>query len=198
MPSSSTPSTLPIKWNQRYRNSENAGEACWVLKNNCHLLPKNARSLDLACGLGANALLLARYGLESHGWDLSTQALEKLSTFAKAQQLSVCTKQRDVEQQPPEANSFDIIVVSQFLYRPIFPALINALKPKGLLFYQTFHQLKQGNLGPNTQKFLLQPNELLSLLSPLRLVFYREDSTIGQTDLGLRDCSYFIGQRLDK
>jgi tellurite methyltransferase len=188
-------STLQNKWDQRYQHITDAGNPCWVLNQHRHLLPSDGKALDLACGLGANALLLAQSGLESHGWDISPQALKKLSEFALQQNLIVHTKLQDIEKRPPPANSFDVIVVSQFLYRPIFPALISALKSDGLLFYQTFHSKKLTSGGPSSSEFLLKPNELLSLLSPLELVFYREDADIGQPEEGLRDCSYFIGKK---
>ncbi|ARN74043.1 class I SAM-dependent methyltransferase [Oceanicoccus sagamiensis] len=187
--------TISNQWDKRYSSSTHTGDACWVLANNLHLLPPSGKSLDLACGLGANALLLAEQGMDSYAWDTSAVALEKLRGFAAEQQHSIHTEQRDVEQQPPEPNSFDIIVVSQFLYRPIFPALIAALKPNGLLFYQTFHQHKIDPQGPSNPDYLLASNELLRLLQPLELLFYREDGTTGNTTQGRRNCSYFVGKK---
>ena len=184
------------RWDQRYQDSTAPGEPCWVLQNNLHLLPPTGRGLDLACGLGANALLLARRGLDSHAWDSSSVALKKLEDFASSKQLAVNTLQRDVETNPPEPHSFDVIIVSQFLYRPIFHALITALKPGGLLYYQTFHTKKVSEYGPSNPDYLLQPGELLQQLADLQLVFYREDADIGRADQGLRDCSYFVGRKV--
>lgn len=42
-----------------------------VLLDNSHLLPASGRALDLACGLGANALYLAKRGMTTSAWDLS-------------------------------------------------------------------------------------------------------------------------------
>ena len=186
------------KWDQRYHNCTDPGDPCWVLDNYRHLLPSHGSALDLACGLGANALLMAQSGLQTHAWDISQTALQKLSMFARQRQLSINTVQRDVERHPPEQHSFDVIVVSQFLYRPIMSALVAALKPHGLLFYQTFHEKKTCQQGPSRSEFLLKRNELLKLLSPLELVFYREDCDIGHLQQGLRNKSYFIGQCSDK
>ncbi len=184
------------KWDKRYSKSTQAGDACWVLSNNLHLLPAEGKSLDLACGLGANALHLAEQGLQSYAWDSSSVALEKLSLFAEQQSLTVHTEQRDIEQQPPEPESFDVIVVSQFLYRPIFPALIKALKPNGLIFYQTFHRNKIDQHGPSNPEYLLASNELLQLLPSLELVFYREDGSTGNLEQGLRNISYYVGRKI--
>lgn len=183
------------KWDRRYQFSRDCGEACWVLQHNQHLLPAEGTALDLACGLGANALLLAEHGLATQAWDASTVALKKLSEFAAQRTLEVNTQLRDVESEPPAAQSFDIIVVSQFLYRPLFAFLIDALTPGGLIFYQTYHQQKLSQHGPSNPDYLLEPGELLQHFAPLQTVFYREDGRFGDPDKGLRDISYYIGAK---
>lgn len=165
------------------------------MQHNQHLLPTEGDALDLACGLGANALLLAARQLDTYAWDNSAVGLQKLAQFAAERSLSVTTLQRDVEQSPPPAHSFDVIVVSQFLYRPIFPALVAALKPGGVLFYQTFHQQKLSSSGPGNPDFLLAPGELLTAFADLQVLFYREDAQVGDLQQGLRDCSYFVGRK---
>ncbi len=185
------------KWDRRYQQSCYPGNPCRVLADNLHLLPQQGKALDLACGLGANALCLAAQGLEVHAWDNSAVALEKLREFATAQNLTVHTLQRDVETTPPKTAIFDVIVVSQFLYRPIMPALTAALRPGGLLFYQTFHQDKLATTGPSSPDFLLTRNELLHSFRELLTIYYREDHRTGDLQQGLRDCSYYIGQRLE-
>jgi len=58
------------KWNARYRMADTTvADPAVVLSENLHLLPARGCALDLACGAGANALLLARHGLETHAWD---------------------------------------------------------------------------------------------------------------------------------
>lgn len=183
------------KWDRRYQHSTDPGDCCWVLQEYQHLLPPHGTALDLACGLGANALFLAAQGLESHGWDISTTALAKLAGFANARQQLVHTEQRDIEASPPAANSFDVIVVSQFLYRPICPALVAALNPGGLLFYQTFNQQRQNPSGPSNSDYLLANNELLSLFSTLLIRAYREDGLTGDLGRGQRDLSYLVAQK---
>lgn len=183
------------KWDRRYQFSRDIGEACWVLQHNQHLLPAQGRALDLACGLGANALLLAAQGLDTGAWDSSTVALKKLSDFAAQQSLLVNTVLRDVEAEPPAAESFNVIVVSQFLYRPLFPRLVDALLPGGLLFYQTYHQQKLSDRGPSNPDYLLAPGELLQQFTALQTVFYREDSRFGDCESGLRDMAYYVGAK---
>ena len=184
------------KWDEAYgRPDKQPGEACRVLLGNRHLLPASGTSLDLACGLGGNALLLARHGLASHGWDISPVALNKLVQAGAQQGLTIHTEQRDVENSPPPAHSFDVIVVSHFLHRPSSPAIAAALRPGGLLFYQTYHQQKVSDTGPSSAKFLLEPQELLKLFAELDVLYYREDGRSGDLSQGLRDIAYFVGRK---
>lgn len=191
--------TTLSSWDQRYLNKTTPGACCWLLQEFNHLLPVvggNAfSSLDVACGLGANALKLAQLGFTSHAWDNSQIALDKVSRFADQQQLSITCQLIDIERNPPTPNCFDVIVVSQFLHRPLCQHLIAALKPGGVLFYQTYHGHKQSSSGPSSEQFLLAPNELLSLFADLQLVFYREDAEQGDRSTGLRDMAYLVAKK---
>lgn len=157
------------------------------MAENSHLLPTTGSALDLACGLGANALLLARYGLETHAWDSSPVAIERLRQAAQTQDLAISAEIRDVERHPPPADTFDVIVVSRFLCRALAPLLLRALKPGGLLFYQTFVRDKAPDIGPSNPDYLLEPNELLALFADLRLAVYREEARLGDTCRGFRN-----------
>ncbi|WP_372777085.1 class I SAM-dependent methyltransferase [Litorivivens sp.] len=185
------------KWNARYASAElpTVKQACEVLRRNTGLLPEQGRALDLACGLGANALLLAEYGLEVQAWDLADSALEKLGAAASQLNLATAlsTLQRDAETEPPEPSSFDVIVVSRFLHRPSLPALAQALRPGGLLFYQTFNRDKPAG-GPGNPDFLLEPGELLAVFSSLQLRFYQEYGRTGDQQYGNRHETLFVGQ----
>ena len=66
------------KWDERYRQGSRVAEAARVVSENLHLLPMRGDALDLACGLGANALALAGRGLRVSAWDLSPRAIQRL------------------------------------------------------------------------------------------------------------------------
>ena len=68
-----------------------------------------------------------------------------------------------------------MIVVSYFLERDLFPALIKALRPEGLLFYQTFTQKHFSDSGPGNPEYRLQAKELMELLSDLQVIEYHEN-----------------------
>lgn len=193
--SSDTPAPSAAKWDHRYRAASGPGEPAPVLAEHLHLLPASGDALDLACGLGANALLLAQNGLSAQGWDISAVALQRLQISAQERGLTLTTRQQDIEAHPPPPRSFDVIVVTDFLFRPICPAIAAALRPGGLLFYSTWCAGKRSASGPSSPEFLLQPNELLHIFHRLQVRFYREDAAAGTLTLGDRDRAHLIAQQ---
>ena len=183
------------KWNERYRAVTGERQASLVLKENLHLLPDNGRALDLACGLGANSILLAQQGLKVDAWDIADVPIAALHDVAIKRQLSIQAEVRDVEAYPPEPDTFDVIVVSYFLCRDISPALIQALKPGGLIYYQTFTQSRISDRGPQRAEFRLADQELLHLFSRLQVLLYREEGCVGDVQKGFRDEAMLIGRK---
>ncbi len=136
-------------WDRRYRDTPDAPPSpTAVLRDYAHLLPSRGHALDLACGRGGNALLLARAGLAVDAWDLSAVAIVQLDAVAAREGLAVVTQVRDVVAEPPPAACYDAITVGYFLDRRIAPAIAQALRPGVLLFYQTFGPERVGDRGP--------------------------------------------------
>ena len=185
------------KWNQRYSEASPSGKpaACAALREYAFLLPETGTALDLACGRGGNALFLARRGLQAHAWDISKEAIEALDREAEAEGLSVVTEVRDVQESPPAPGTFDVICVSFYLERDICGALTEALRPGGLLYYQTFIHEKVTDEGPNNPAYRLGPNELLGLFAPLHVLAYRELGRVGDTGQGVRDTAWLVAQK---
>jgi SAM-dependent methyltransferase len=183
------------KWNQIYLGERDASHAARVLLDNMYLLPARGVALDLACGLGANTLELARAGLEVSGWDCSDVALDKLGHRARQLDLKVSLQLRDVIAYPPAPSSFDVIIVVHFLDRSLVPHIIQALRPDGLVFYQTFTREKIDDSGPRNPGYLLAPNELLGLFSGLKILYYREDGRTGDLSRGIRNEAMLIARK---
>lgn len=183
------------KWNQRYQASEGSSLAAQVLVENAHLLPKQGDALDLACGLGANAIFLAKQGLSTIAWDISDIAIGQLNSSCENLSLQIATEVRDVVLHPPAQSSFDLIVISRFLERKIIPSLIEALRPGGLIFYQTFVVNKQADVGPSNPEYLLKPNELLKLFQSLIIRVYREEGLEGDLGKGFRNEAMLVAQK---
>lgn len=181
------------KWNSRYKTSDSVASGARVLQENRHLLPASGTALDVACGLGGNALLMARHGLSVDACDVSDVAISALQSQANSEGLSIHASVTDIELNPPAADHYDVIVVSYFLSRSLFPALIAALKPGGLMFYQTFSQSKVSDRGPQNPSYRLADQELLSLMAACHVLVYREERCIGDTQEGFRDEVMYVG-----
>ena len=184
------------KWNRKYEAaSPEKPKACTVLREYAFLLPETGTALDLACGRGGNALHLARWGLQVHAWDLSERVIEGLAREAETEGLCVETEVRDVQASPPEPGAFDVICVSFYLERARCGAIIEALRPDGLLFYQTFLHEKVSDEGPSHPAYRLGANELLELFAPLHVLAYQELGRVGDTGQGLRDVAWLVAQK---
>lgn len=192
------------KWNQRYSAvaGESGSEArelvsvSRVVADYAHLLPEQGTALDLACGSGANAVYLAKHGLDTYAWDIADVAISMLEQTTAALDIKLNLEVRDVSENPPLENSFDVIVVSRFLDRKIIPRLMAALKPNGLIYYQTFIVDKHAGTGPNNPDYLLKPNELLELFKSLTIRVYREEGLVGDTKKGFRNEAMMVAQKV--
>ena len=153
------------------------------------------RALDLACGSGRHALLLAAAGFDVLAIDRDAAAIEGVLAASKRLGLVLRADVHDLE--APDADDsgggssattggplarsvFDLIVAVHYLHRPLFPALVRALAPGGLLLYETF-TVDQAALGhPKNPAFLLNPGELPRLVAPLEVVRQREGEFDGR------------------
>jgi 2-polyprenyl-3-methyl-5-hydroxy-6-metoxy-1,4-benzoquinol methylase len=195
LPETSAVQQTRQKWNARYQDIAGVPLPAQVLGENRHLLPTAGRALDLACGLGGNALLLAEHGLDTWAWDIADVAIQRLQQTAQQRGLAIRAEVRDVVALPPPPESFDVLVVSRFLERELAPTLLQALRPHGLLFYQTLTHYAAQAGRPRNPAYLLAPQELLRLFRPLHLLVYREDGQVGDKTRGLRQEAMLVGQK---
>ncbi len=183
-------------WDERYSDQEKIARPAEVVLSNSHLLPSNGTALDLACGLGGNAVHLAALGLDVVAWDLSPVAIQRLQQLANEKNLpNLKAEVRDVEHNPPSGNQFDVIIVSYFLERSLITSLINALKPGGLIYYQTFIRDAVSAEGPKNSSFRLADQELLRLFNKLKIRFYREEGRLGDLSRGTRDVAMLVAEK---
>jgi len=131
--------------------------------------------LDVACGGGRHARFFAARGYAVAAVDRDAVGLASLRNVAR-----VTVTCADIEGGPwPYAGrTFDAVLVTNYLHRPLFPLLLDALAPGGVLIYETF-ALGNARFGrPSNPDFLLQPGELLDKVLPhLRVIAY-EDVTV--------------------
>lgn len=185
------------KWDKIYSRSDHSTpKPSAVLQENSHLLPKAGTAIELACGLGGNALFLASHGLQTSAWDISPIAIVKLQREAEQLNLPLHAEQKDLTQPLSNTeNRFDVVVVSRYLDRSFCRQIEQILKPDGLLFYQTFCIDKVSPEGPSNPDYLLQKNELLRLFATLDIVVYREEGVIGDTSRGFRNQAMLVARK---
>ncbi len=138
----------------------------WILAHGEALVP-GGRVLDLACGRGRHARYLATRGFRVVAADRDREALASLTGISGVQPFWA-----DLEGAPWPwgADSFDALVVSRYLHRPLLPHLPPTLKPGGVLLYETF-MVGQEALGrPHRAEHLLRPGELLAWAQAAGLV----------------------------
>ena len=195
-PADPSDSSRRERWQRRWLERDYADAAVIdVLADHAHLLPETGTALDLACGLGSNALFLAERGLDAHGWDYAASAVGRLRDEAARRGLPVTAEERDVTGAPLPRAAFDVIVVSRFLDRDLCPAIAAALRPGGLLFYQSFVRERATGRRPDDQLFRLAPGELLALFPALRPLVYRDEGRCGDLAAGFRDEAMLVARR---
>lgn len=181
------------EWDAKYRVAEEgpASEPAGILCELWPLLPAG-RALDLACGSGRNTLFLAERGRHVTAVDWSETALgilqaraldkkipvrriHKLVESGRTIRAGIDLLHADIEKIQLPDHSYDLIVCIRYLQRSLFPQICRALRPGGLLLYETFTQAQldfEG--GPRDPAHLLRPGELRESFPELSVLFYRE------------------------
>ena len=151
----------------------------WV-KRWAHLLPLSkkldandsadiADVLDLACGHGRHMQYLFGLGHKVLGVDRNAEALKTASQWGDA-------LLADIENAawPLDGRTFKAVVVTNYLWRELFPKILNSLAEGGVLIYETFSQGNEAFGKPSRPEFLLQSGELLLRCKGLRIVAFEE------------------------
>ena len=134
-----------------------------------HLIPHQATALDLACGAGRHMRWLQAQGLQVTGVDRSPEAIAACAGLGEL----ICA---DTENGPwpLPGRQFGAVVVTNYLWRPLLPAVLASLAPGGVLIYETFAQGHETVGRPSRADFLLRPGELLQAFGALRTVAYED------------------------
>jgi SAM-dependent methyltransferase len=138
-------------------------------------LPSGSTVLDLACGSGRHLRWLATRGLRVTGVDRDAQALQGLTDVqAPAGPAELLVADVENGPWPLHGRQFDAVVVTNYLWRPLLPAIVGSVAPAGLLIYETFASGHERYGRPSRPDFLLQPGELLEAAQGLRVLAYED------------------------
>lgn len=134
--------------------------SAWVVRHAARI--PAGEVLDLACGSGRHARWLAARGWPVLAVDRDAHALQR------AAGAGIVTHAADLESGaawPFAAARFAGIVVTNYLHRPLFAAMLESLAPGGVIIYETFARGNEQFGKPSNPAFLLAPGELLALIA---------------------------------
>ena len=137
-----------------------------------NLINKKSKILDVACGSGRHAKFLIQKGHFVTGIDINP----KFELNADDQKNNKIIKY-DLENNvwPFETDSFDCILVTNYLHRALFPFFIKSVKQNGFIIYETFSLGNEKFGKPSNPDYLLDNNELLNLLKhEMRIISYQD------------------------
>jgi SAM-dependent methyltransferase len=192
------------RWNRKYRESPDSltepdpfllqAFSQYIVP----LFPGGGKALDLAGGAGRHAIWLAKKGWEVTLIDISEAGVElarhnagalathirfvvddlthfKASQIRSAASLKNASLKKATLEKDTLENAFELVLVFCYLDRAIFPEIVKAIRPGGLLVYKTHTVLQaERQCGPKNPAHLLQPGELPQLVDGLRILHYRE------------------------
>ncbi|PIG00054.1 bifunctional 2-polyprenyl-6-hydroxyphenol methylase/3-demethylubiquinol 3-O-methyltransferase UbiG [Comamonas sp. 26] len=167
------PSTMPLPSTTAAHGAQ--APSAWITRF-AHLLRPQGTVLDLACGMGRHT----RYFFEANhaltSVDKSQEATQSIADIAE-------TITADIENGPwPLADrSFDGVVITNYLWRPLWPQILASVKPGGVLLYETFGQGNEAYGKPSRPDFLLVSGELLQVCAGWSIVAY-EHGVLYQPD----------------
>lgn len=178
------------RWNRKYLDRDTVPSAPDpLLLDYAHCLRDRGAALDVACGLGHNALYLARRGYEVYAVDGSEVALGRCRAALRRAPLPVHLIVADLDGYTPPTRYFDLVLVVSYLHRPLLPRLCAAVKPGGLLLYKTFNMRRLETTPRFPRDYLLEPGELAR--------YFRDWETIATNDdpTPSADIAFWIGRR---
>jgi SAM-dependent methyltransferase len=149
-----------------------AAPSPWV-ERFADLAPAGGIALDLACGAGRHVRLLRGRGHPVAAVDRDGPALAALAADPGVETIRVDLE--DGSPWPLGRRRFALVVVTNYLWRPLLPAIVGAVAPGGALIYETFARGNEAYGKPSNPDFLLLPGELLDAVAGrLRVVAYED------------------------
>jgi SAM-dependent methyltransferase len=134
------------------------------------------RLLDIACGWGRHVRLALDLGFTVTGIDRDLSALADVNSRPGLDLIEA-----DLENGAPfplQGRTFDAVIVTNYLWRPILADIVDCVAGDGILIYETFALGNAQYGGPSRPEFLLRPNELITAVEPKLTVIAFEHVTV--------------------
>ena len=142
------------RWNEKYQDNQIPNEPIKLVKDYVKLAV-GKQALDIACGMGRHSKYLVSQGFEVDALDVSSVAIESLQGLAHINAMEV-----DFDTYTLPKEKYDLIVCTYYLERKLFPQMIEALKPNGIILMETFLHDEVNERQPSNPAFMLNEGEL--------------------------------------
>lgn len=156
------------RWNRRHVEKPMRKSVEPIITKYIDLATKG-KALDIACGIGRNTHYLLEKGFVVDAVDLSDYALAQVQNSKQINKIEV-----DLDSYNLQKNEYDLIININYLSRRLFPQIKEALKPNGLLIFETFIVAHGDFKQPANPEYLLRVNELLHAFIGLDIIYYEE------------------------
>jgi len=142
------------RWNEKYQHNKIPIEPIKLVSDYASLA-SGKQALDIACGMGRHSKYLASKGFEVDALDISSVAIEQLQDIPH-----IHAKEVDFDTYTLPKEKYDLIICTYFLERKLFPQIIDALKPDGLILMETFLHHTDNERASSNPAYLLNEGEL--------------------------------------
>jgi SAM-dependent methyltransferase len=133
------------------------------------LIRSGGTVLDVACGSGRHLRWLQSQGFVVTGVDRDAAAVEPLQAFGR-----IVVADIENAPWPLTGETFDAVIVTNYLWRPLLATIVDSVAPGGVLIYETFAAGNEAFGKPSNPNFLLHPGELLWACATLQVVAYED------------------------
>lgn len=171
------------RWQSKYRRATLAESLNPdpLLSRHSDLFSGEGIAFDIASGTGHAAVYLALRGYEVMAFDCSVEGLRLAQLLAVREGTKISPVAIDLDEVHLPRARADVLTCFRYLNRALFPAMLAALKPGGLLIYKTFNQHHLRRTPSFNQRYVLRPGELGELTTNLSVIDLDDGNDSGKT-----------------
>ena len=151
-------------------------------------ISKKNNILDFASGNGRHAINLVKSYSRITAID---KDVNKLNLYKNTENINtICFDLETDEEWPLGKESFDVIIVTNYLYRPRIKELTSLLKKDGFLFYETFAVGNEKYGKPTNPAYLLKKRELINIFkNKFEIIYYFQGKVVSDKISIIQRCS---------